>query len=309
MRRPSALSFLGIVAIIAILASGCNLQFSQSDTAAVQTGAALTVEAALTGAAPTATNTPPPFPTVPTATATVPSATSAPAVSPTSSCDAAAFITDVTYPDGTEVNAGDGFTKTWRLKNVGSCSWTPSYALVFTGGESMGGPAAQSLVGNVNPGQTVDLSVTLTAPSSNGTHTSNWGLRNAAGVIFSHFYVQISVGAGATSTSSSVTFAVIHVTYSFSTANNGSYQNCPNVTASISTNAAGDVQYHFTRSDGAGAPVNTLHFTAAGTQDVSEAWYLPTAAGTANRWIGIYIDSPNHQDFGHLSFTSTCTSP
>ncbi len=309
MRRSSALSLLGVVAIVAILASGCNLPTGQSDTAAVQTGAALTVEAALTGAAPTATNTPAPFPTVPTATSTVPSPTSAPAVTPTSSCDAAAFITDVTYPDGTEVNAGDTFTKTWRLKNVGSCSWTTSYALVFTGGEAMGGPAAQSLVGNVNPGQTVDISVGLTAPASDGTHTGNWGLRNAAGVIFSHFYVQITVGTAATSTSAAAAFAVIHVTFSYSTVNNNSYQNCPNVTASITTNAAGDVQYHFTRSDGAIAPVQTLHFSSAGTQDVSEAWYLPTSAGTASRWIGIYIDSPNHQDFGHQTFTSTCTAP
>ena len=294
------------VAIIAVLASGCNLQFSQPDTAAVQTGAALTVEAALTSAAPTASNTPQPFPTVPTATASVPAPTAAPAVTPTVSCDAASFITDVTYPDGTEVNAGDAFTKTWRLKNVGTCSWTPSYTLVFSGGESMAGPAAQALVGNVNPGQTVDLSVALTAPSADGPHTGNWGLRNAAGVIFSHFYVQISVGATGPTPSE---FAVIHVTYSFSTTDNNTYHDCPNVTAHITTNAAGDVQYHFTRSDGAGAPVETLHFGSAGTQDVSEAWYLPVAAGNASRWIGIYIDSPNHQDFGHQMFTSTCSSP
>lgn len=304
MSRPSTL--LSAVAIFAILAAGCNLQFAQPDTAAIQTGAALTVEAALTQAAPTVTNTPAPFPTVPTATATVPVPTLPPAVSPTSSCDAAAFVTDVTYPDGTEVNAGDPFTKTWRLKNVGSCSWTPSYAIVFAGGEAMGGPAAQSLVGNVNPGQTVDLSASLTAPAADGTHTGNWGLRNAAGVIFSHFYVQITVGAGG---STPAAFAVVHVTFTFSTADNGSYQNCPNVIAHITTNGAGDVQYHFTRSDGAGAPVDTLHFAAAGSKDVSEAWYLPTAAGTATRWIGIYIDSPNHQDFGHQTFTTTCTAP
>ncbi len=304
MSRSSTL--LSIVAILAILAAGCNLQFSQTDTAAIQTGAALTVQAALTNAAPSATNTPAPFPTVPTAT-NAPAATVAPAVSPTSGCDAAAFVADVTYPDGTEVNAGDSFTKTWRLKNVGSCSWTPSYALVFTGGEAMGGPAAQSLVGNVNPGQTVDISVTLTAPASDGTHTGNFGLRNAAGVIFSHFYVQITVGAGGGSTPAS--FAVVHVTFTYGTSNNGSYQNCPTVTAHITTNAAGDVQYHFTRSDGASASVQTLHFGSATTQDVTEAWYLPTSAGSASRWIGIYIDSPNHQDFGHSSFTSTCTAP
>lgn len=304
MSRLSPL--LGPIAIIAILVTGCNLQFGPSDTAAIQTGAALTVEAALTAAAPTATLTPAPFPTVATATSTVPAAPSVPAATATTACDASAFVTDVTYPDGTEVNGGDAFTKTWRLRNVGSCSWTPSYAVVFTGGAAMGGPAAQSLVGNVDPGQTVDLSVGLTAPTADGSYTGNWGLRNAAGVIFSHFYVQIAVGAGGPTPAQ---FAVIHVTYTFSTVDNGAYVGCPNVTAHIATNGAGDVQYHFTRSDGANAPVDTLHFAAAGSKDVSEAWYLPTAAGTATRWIGIYIDSPNHQDFGHQSFTSTCSAP
>src|SRR5512135_92899 len=119
MRRLSTL--LGLVAIFALVTSGCNLDFSQpQDTAAIQTGAALTVQAALTAAAPTVTNTPAPFPTVPTATTSSAAPTTAPAVSPTSGCDAASFVTDVTVPDGTAFNAGDAFTKTWRLKNVGS---------------------------------------------------------------------------------------------------------------------------------------------------------------------------------------------
>jgi len=293
MRRSSA--FLGIAAIVAILASGCNLQFSQApDTAAVQTGAALTVQAALTGAAPTATNTPAPFPTVPTATSTIPSATSAPAVSPTSSCDAASFITDVTYPDGTEVNAGDSFTKTWRLKNVGSCSWTPSYALVFTGGEAMAGPAAQSLVGNVNPGQTVDLSVALTGPAADGSHTGNWGLRNAAGVIFSHFYVQISVGATSPSPSA---FAVTHVTYNVTGSCGGFH-----ITADVTTNGAGTVQYYweFNGNDpDEGTYGSTLTFTAAGTKTTPVLDWSISASG--DHFAQVYIDSPNHQFIGQAN--------
>jgi hypothetical protein len=235
-------------------------------------------------------------------TATVASAT--PAGTSTSDCDRATFITDVTYADGTVVDAGDTFTKTWRLKNSGTCSWTTSYAVVFTGGESMDGPAVQSLAGNVNPGQTVDISVDLKAPDTNGSHTGNWALRNAAGVIFSKFYVEITVDSG-----TGGQFAVTHVTYSFGTSDNGSYLGCPTVTAHISTSGAGDVQYHWTRSDGGGGSTMTLHFTAAGTKDVEDAWLLPTTAGSATRWLGIYIDQPNHQDFGHKEFTSTCSSP
>lgn len=299
--------------LVAVLASGallagCNLPFlvNERDTAAVQTAAALTVQAQV--GPPTATFTAVPFPTIPVINTPIPATNTVPVVpsaTATSNCDSAAFIADVTIPDNTVVGPGDTFSKTWRLKNVGGCSWTPSYALVFVNGAVMSGPAVQALTGNVNPGQTVDVTVNLTAPSANGNYRGNWGLRNAAGVIFSQFYVQIAVNTG----SGSGQFAVIHVTYTFSTVNNSSYTNCPDVIAHITTNAAGDVQYHFTRSDGAGAPVQTLHFNAAGTKDVDQAWYLPTSAGTANRWIGIFIDEPNNQDFGHQSFTSTCSAP
>ena len=293
------------------LLAGCNLPFLvNQDTAGVQTAAALTVQAQIGSVATAAaTFTPVPFPTVPPANTLPPVANTlpvAPSATSTSNCDNASFVADVSIPDNTVVAAGGSFTKTWRLKNIGGCSWTPSYALVFVSGASMNGPAVQAMVGNVNPGQTVDVSVALTAPGTNGTYTGNWGLHNAAGVIFSHFYVQIVVNSGGGGGSA---FAVTHVSFTYSTVNNGSYHDCPDVIAHITTNGSGDIQYHFTRSDGAGAPVQSLHFNAAGTKDVDEAWYLPTSAGTATRWIGIYIDDPNHQDFGHQSFTSTCSAP
>ena len=59
---------------------------------------------------------------------------------PVSRCDAASFVTDVTYPDGSLVARGSTFVKTWRVKNAGTCSWTSSYALVFISGDSMSGP-------------------------------------------------------------------------------------------------------------------------------------------------------------------------
>ncbi len=292
-----------------LLLAGCNFPlFAQGGSQGVGTAAALTVQAQLTLAAPaTATFTPVPFPTLPPVTNTVPPVnTLPPAPTATSNCDAASFVADVTIPDNTVVGSGNTFSKTWRLKNIGTCSWTPSYAVVFISGASMSGPAVQALAGNVNPGQTVDLSVNLTAPTADGTYTGNWGLRNAAGVIFSHFYVTIVINSGGATSS---VFAVTHVTFTYSTTNDGAYLNCPDVIAHITTNGTGDVQYHFTRSDNATVAPVTLHFDAAGTKDVDYDWLLPTSAGSASRWIGIYIDSPNHQDFGHQSFTATCTAP
>ena len=114
---------------------------------------------------------------------------------------------------------------------------------------------------------------------------------------------------GSSSGGSSEKFAVTHVSFDLSTFDEGGYYvGCPIVTAHITTNGAGDVQYHWTRSDGASAPVNNLHFNSAGTKDVSEQWYLGSGAPSGTYWLGIYIDSPNHQDFGHKN-VNKCTAP
>lgn len=306
--RKFSLLLAGIAVISAILA--CNLPSGNPDqqgSDAIMTAAALTVQAQLgniPSVTPTFTSVPAPFPTVPLPTFAPP--TLPPSPTPTSNCDNAQFITDVTYPDNTVVAPSTNFTKTWRLKNIGTCSWTPSYAVVFFSGDQMSGPSAQALTGNVNPGQTVDISVNLTSPASNGTKVGYWKLRNAAGVTFAQFYVQIKVSSGGGGGSGGGPFAVIHVTYDLSTFNEGSYTGCPIVTAHITTNGAGDVQYHWVRSDGPES-VQTLHFGSATTKNVSEKWYLGSAA-PGTQWLGIYIDSPNHQDFGHININK-CTTP
>jgi hypothetical protein len=115
-------------------------------------------------------------------------------------CDWVAFVKDVTIPDGTQLSTGEAFTKTWRLQNRGTCTWTPDYMLVYTSGDQMGPTTAVRLPGNVPPGGTVDVSVTLTAPAVNGYQRSYWMLRNPSGALFGSgskaneaFYVEIKV--------------------------------------------------------------------------------------------------------------------
>lgn len=113
-------------------------------------------------------------------------------------CNVATFIRDVTIPDGTKLSAGESFTKTWRLKNVGTCTWTTGYAVVFVSGERMGGPEELNLTGKVPPGETVDISINMTAPGASGDYRGNWKLRSADGVVFGlttgkAFYVEITV--------------------------------------------------------------------------------------------------------------------
>jgi hypothetical protein len=139
-------------------------------------------------------------------------ATQASATSKPQACDQAAFIDDVSVPDGSTLVAGSAFTKTWRLKNTGTCTWTADYALVFSKGSSMEGPSSQKLTGSVQPGQTTDITVPLKAPNEPGAYRGDWQLRNASGVLFGvgttadTFYVDIKVVAKS-STSAGVDFA------------------------------------------------------------------------------------------------------
>jgi len=186
----------------AIALAACNFPSQPSPQEIASTAAAQTVSAQLTlvsAASPTvpATNTPAPPPETST-----PSPTPPPPPTATLGCsDNSQFVSDVTIPDNTNMTPGQTFTKTWRLRNSGSCTWTTAYDLVFVDGNAMSGPASVPLAGPVAPGSTVDLSVSLTAPSTNGTHRGNYRLRNDKDVLFgTGFYVQIVVGPTATPT-------------------------------------------------------------------------------------------------------------
>ena len=165
---PKFTRIVSLALLLALVLSACNLPSAADNAEATQnadallTSAAQTVAANQTQAAFLNPPTVPPTSTVgiPTSTLAV-ATTSAPPTNPpaTQPCDIAQFIDDVTIPDGTTLKPNESFTKTWRFKNVGTCSWTPSYAIVFNSGDSMDGPATQALTGNVNPGQTIDISV------------------------------------------------------------------------------------------------------------------------------------------------------
>jgi hypothetical protein len=115
-------------------------------------------------------------------------------------CNWAAFVSDVTVPDDTVLEPGQQFVKTWRLQNIGSCTWDANYSVVYAGGDNLGAPPQQSIGATVAPGQTVDLSLPMTAPQSTGSYTSYYKLRSGDGVVFGignnardPFWVAISV--------------------------------------------------------------------------------------------------------------------
>src|SRR5688572_5200727 len=120
-----------------------------------------------------------------------------------SACYWAQFIADVTIPDGTNFAPGTAFKKTWRIKNIGTCAWNSNdVSLIFDSGERMGAPASLAIPTTVNPGQTVDLTVDMTAPSAAGHYFGYWKFKSNSGGNFGigstynkSFWVEINVSA------------------------------------------------------------------------------------------------------------------
>jgi hypothetical protein len=106
-------------------------------------------------------------------------------------CNWAQYISDVTYADDTKVPPSWTIEKTWRLKNIGTCTWTSGYQLIFDHGDRMDAPDwVQLTTGTVAPGATVDVTVTLQTPAADGTYQGYYKLRSADSQVF-------GIGAGA----------------------------------------------------------------------------------------------------------------
>jgi uncharacterized protein YkwD len=167
---------------ITILSACGSQSLTESSVPAVTETLAIPV----TGAAATetevqvATDAPPDLPTLaPTFTSTP----EPPRPTNTADCtNSASFVTDVTIPDNTEIVGGETFTKTWRILNNGTCIWASDYTLSHYSDERMNAPASVPLA-ITYPGQTVDISVPLTAPNTIKTHRGNFVIKNPAGLI------------------------------------------------------------------------------------------------------------------------------
>jgi uncharacterized protein YkwD len=120
------------------------------------------------------------------------------AASPTPSChDSALFVEDVTYPDHTRLDAGEKFTKTWKIQNTGSCTWT-GYTVAFVSGDEMDAPESVS-VPETETQSAVEISVDLVAPADDGAYVGNFELQNEKGEVVplgieKTFWVKIIVG-------------------------------------------------------------------------------------------------------------------
>ena len=110
-------------------------------------------------------------------TATTPATTT---VAAAGACLSAAFVADVTIPDGTKLKNSETFTKTWRIRNNGQCNWPDDTTLVFASGAKLDSPDTVQ-VGKVVSGTEKEISVQLKAPEQYGNYTGLWQLKSAQG--------------------------------------------------------------------------------------------------------------------------------
>jgi hypothetical protein len=224
-------------------------------------------------------------------------------------CYNATFVKDVTVPEGTVLPAGSRFTKVWRLQNTGTCTWTSAFQVLFDKGDNLGGPASFNLPKAVNPGQTVDISVNLTAPKNNGSFEGFYKLQASNGTVFgsgpsnADFDLDIFVGQ------TPVPFAVSAVDLMVNNAEITT--TCPPgnkfiITGNIQVNGEGKVGYFWEYSDNTHTNEQSLALDDVETLSVSTTF---TADHTASFWARLHITRPSDMRSGIIAFALNCQTP
>jgi len=123
--------------------------------------------------------------------------------------DDADLVKVLSYDDDEMTNPpvlapGEYFTKGWRMRNSGNCTWKSGYRLVY----SYGNTAAAQMNGlpvqvkkDVKSGDTYDFEVDLIAPIVPGNYKGYWNMRNSQNVKFGEtVWVNIVVAGAPTPT-------------------------------------------------------------------------------------------------------------
>ena len=107
--------------------------------------------------------------------------------------DNLSFLSDVTIPDGTEVEAELTLDKRWEVENNGNCNWQENYRLRLIAGPDLGAQTEQALY-PARSGSSAVLRVVFKAPTEPGTYKSAWQAINPQGDPFGDpFYIEIVV--------------------------------------------------------------------------------------------------------------------
>ncbi len=115
------------------------------------------------------------------------------------------FVEDVTIPDGSPIEPNTVFTKTWRIRNSGSCPITSAFEFYSVGRNEIL-PAVYNITPPLAmPGETFDISVPLVSPPLAGYYRSEWQFQPPFNLetyepvepFGSRFYTEITVNRNA----------------------------------------------------------------------------------------------------------------
>lgn len=303
-------SVLSILLLLTLLVTACGP--SETDPS-IATAVAMTVAAQNTQQA-RPTNTPVPTEAAPTSTPEATPTQAAPPTAPPASgsngdpCLLANLVSE-TIPDGTIMQPGETYLKTWRLKNGGTCTWDASYKIVYWSGDLMGGLYEYPFPEVVGPGQEANVSIYLKAPENNGNYTGFWKIQSPWGGAFgvgqydTPFYVQVNVNDA-----KNPSYGVTNVTYQI---DRKPAVGCATnifwtVNATITTNGPADVKYRWLQSDGNDSGIRELEFEEASSRTISREWSMHLGVTTGTKWMQIVIIEPNPQEFSKATFTYDC---
>ena len=176
-----------IILILGVLLFSCGTndkkQTDNMDADALRTEAVATYASSLTETLVAVPSASPTLTVVPTLTIPAISATLEPSAT-ANPCFNLLWIKDVTIPDGTQMKAGEVFTKTWLVQNTGGCAWHAGFTFNHFGGDRMrGNPVV--LQEPIQTGSKRELSVQLVVPSGQtGLIQSAWRMADESGTFF-----------------------------------------------------------------------------------------------------------------------------
>jgi len=101
---------------------------------------------------------------------------------PTPCTDLFEIVAESGLVQGTKMDVGRPFTKSWTLKNVGSCKWE-KYKFVFVSGSLLGSTTPLP-VPITETGGTATLNLNLVSPSIAGNFIGKWRVQNSRGDLF-----------------------------------------------------------------------------------------------------------------------------
>lgn len=249
----------------------------------------------------------------------IPSATLTPAITPTSEptllsapsnsdCIHASLVSEYP-PDGTVYKPDTTFTKSWTIKNLGTCTWDANYQLIFWSGDPIGADASYLIPELVPPGDDITLSITMQAPPAEGAYVGYWRLKTPWNAVFGvgqysqAFYVDILVDK-----KPNQEYGITDLTYNIV---RDPAQGCPanvlyTVYATITTSGPYDMSYYWEQKDGNESAVKQLSFEEAGSKTISRTWMVGRGDSQNDRWMQVIVLTPEIIEFPKAVFENNC---